>query len=57
MLRKNIVIALVGLFVLPLGASPAARAESKQEIDVSVADALQRFTTPTPPMRNCSARR
>src|SRR3984957_16283110 len=44
MLRKNLVISLVGLFVLTLGASVAARAESKQEIDVAVSDTLQRFT-------------
>src|SRR4030088_2025142 len=48
MLRKNIVITLVGIFVLTLGASVAARAESKKEIDVSVADALQRFTNADP---------
>jgi lipid-binding SYLF domain-containing protein len=48
MLRKKIVITLVGIFVLTLGASVAARAESKKEIDVSVADALQRFTNAEP---------
>ena len=48
MLRKNLVVSLIGLFVLTLGASVAARAESKQEIDVSVADALQRFTSADP---------
>src|SRR5258708_9535562 len=48
MLRKNVVISLVGLLVLTLGASVAARAESKQEIDVSVKDTLQRFTTANP---------
>jgi lipid-binding SYLF domain-containing protein len=47
MLRKNLVI-LVGLLVLTLGASVAARAESKQEIDVSVKDAMQRFTNANP---------
>ena len=47
MLRKNLVM-LVGLLVLTLGASVAARAESKQEIDVSVKDALQRFTNANP---------
>ena len=48
MLRKNVVISLVGLLVLTLGASVAARAESKQEIDVSVSDTLQRFTNANP---------
>src|SRR6267142_932962 len=48
MLRKNVIISLVGLFVLTLGASVAARAESKQEIDVSVRDTLQRFTSANP---------
>jgi lipid-binding SYLF domain-containing protein len=48
MLRKNLVISLIGLFVLTLGASVAARAESKKEIDVSVADTLQRFTSANP---------
>src|SRR6202051_3690757 len=48
MLRKNVVISLVGLFVLTLGASVAARAESKQEIDVSVTGTLQRFTSANP---------
>ncbi len=48
MLRKHIVISLVGLLVLTLGASVAARAESKQEIDVSVTDTLQRFTNANP---------
>jgi lipid-binding SYLF domain-containing protein len=43
MLRKNVVISLM-ILVLTLGASVAARAESKQEIDVSVSDTLQRFT-------------
>src|ERR1700694_4656073 len=47
MLRRNLVM-LVGLLVLTLGASVAARAESKQEIDVSVKDALQRFTNANP---------
>jgi lipid-binding SYLF domain-containing protein len=48
MLRKNFVISLVFLFVLALGAGVAARAESKQEIDVSVADSLQHFTSANP---------
>jgi len=48
MLRKNIVMSVVALLVLSLGASVAARAESKQEIDVSVSDALQRFTKADP---------
>jgi lipid-binding SYLF domain-containing protein len=48
MLRKNVLISLVGLFVLTIGASVAARAESKQEIDVSVSDTLQRFTSANP---------
>src|ERR1700736_1753828 len=48
MLRRNVVISLVGFLVLTLGASVAARAESKQEIDVSVKDTLQRFTTANP---------
>ena len=48
MLRKHIVISLVGLLVLTLGASVAARAESKQEIDVSVTDTQQRFTNANP---------
>src|ERR1700682_5301550 len=48
MLRKNVVISLIGLFVLTLGAGVAARAESKQEIDVSVTDTLQRFTNANP---------
>ncbi len=47
MLRKNVVM-LVGLLVLTLGASVAARAESKQEIDVSAKDTLQRFTETNP---------
>ena len=47
MLRKNLVM-LVGLLILTLGASVAARAESKQEIDVSVKDTLQRFTNANP---------
>lgn len=48
MFQKNFVISLVGLFVLTLGASVAARADSKQEIDVSVAESLQRFTNANP---------
>src|SRR6266850_1056807 len=48
MLRKNVIISLVGLFVLTLGVSVAARAESKQEIDVAVSDTLQRFTSANP---------
>jgi len=48
MLRKHIVVSLVGFLVLTLGASVAARAESKQEIDVSVTDTLQRFTNANP---------
>src|SRR6202044_103147 len=48
MLRKSAVISLIGLFVLTLGATVAARADSKQEIDVSVADTLQRFTNANP---------
>jgi lipid-binding SYLF domain-containing protein len=48
MLRKSAVFSLIGLFVLTLGASVAARADSKQEIDVSVADTLQRFTHENP---------
>jgi lipid-binding SYLF domain-containing protein len=47
MLRKNVVM-LIGVLVLTLGASVAARAESKQEIDVSVKAALQRFTNANP---------
>jgi lipid-binding SYLF domain-containing protein len=47
MLRKNVVISLV-LLVFTLGASVAARAESKQEIDVAVKDTLQRFTQANP---------
>jgi lipid-binding SYLF domain-containing protein len=42
--KKNVMLSLIGLFVLTLGASVAARAESKQEIDVAVSDTLQRFT-------------
>ena len=48
MLRKNVIVSLVGLFVLTLGASIAARAESRQEIDVAVSDTLQRFTGTNP---------
>jgi lipid-binding SYLF domain-containing protein len=48
MLRKNVVISFVGLLVLTLGASVAARADSKQEIDVSVSDTLRRFTHANP---------
>src|ERR1700720_922200 len=48
MLRKNVIISLVGLFVLTVGASVAARADSKQEIDVAVSDTLQRFTSANP---------
>src|ERR1700737_5535515 len=47
MLRRNLVM-LVGFLVLTLGASIAARAESKQEIDVSVSDTLRRFTNANP---------
>src|ERR1700719_4427189 len=46
--KKNVMISLVGLFVLTVGASVAARAESKQEIDVAVSDTLQRFTSANP---------
>jgi lipid-binding SYLF domain-containing protein len=38
----------MALFVLTLGASVAARAESQQEIDVGVSDTLQRFTAANP---------
>src|SRR5258707_5126451 len=48
MLRKNVSVSLVGLVVLTLGASIAARAESRQEIDVAVSDTLQRFTGANP---------
>jgi lipid-binding SYLF domain-containing protein len=48
MLRKNVVISLIGFLVLALGAGVAARAESKQEIDVAVKDTLQRFTHANP---------
>jgi lipid-binding SYLF domain-containing protein len=48
MLRKNVLISMIGLLVLTLGASIAARAESKQEIDVSVSDTLRRFTNANP---------
>jgi lipid-binding SYLF domain-containing protein len=48
MLRKNVVISMMALFVLTLGAGVAARADSKQEIDVSVNDTLQRFTSANP---------
>src|SRR5258705_542077 len=48
MLRKSVIVSLVGLFVLTLGVSVAARAESKQEIDVAVSDTLQRFTSANP---------
>jgi len=48
MLRKNVVISLAALFVLTLGASVAARADSKQVIDAAVADTLQRFTGANP---------
>ncbi len=48
MLRKNAVISLMGLFVFGLGAGVAALADSKQEIDVSVSDTLQRFTSANP---------
>jgi len=47
MLRKNVVISLA-LLVLALGANVAARAESKQEIDVAVSDTLERFTHASP---------
>src|ERR1700704_2075412 len=47
MLRKNVVM-LIGLLVLTLGASVAARAESKQEIDVTVKETMQRFTNANP---------
>jgi lipid-binding SYLF domain-containing protein len=47
MLRKNVVISLVFL-AFTLGASVAARADSKQEIDVAVKDTLQRFTQANP---------
>ncbi|HEV7610668.1 MAG TPA: lipid-binding SYLF domain-containing protein [Steroidobacteraceae bacterium] len=45
---KHTVVPLLALLVFALGASVAARAESKKEIDVSVADALQRFTNADP---------
>src|SRR5258708_29709541 len=48
MLRKSAVVSLIGLFVLTLGATVAARADSKREIDVSVAETLQRFTNANP---------
>ena len=48
MRRKYFMIPLAGLFVLALGASVAARAESKREIDVAVADTLQQFTNANP---------
>jgi lipid-binding SYLF domain-containing protein len=47
-MRKSAVVSLIGLFVLTLGATVAARADSKQEIDVSVAATLQRFTNANP---------
>src|SRR5260370_19624893 len=47
MLRKNVVISLIGFFVLTLGAGVAARAESRQEIDVAVSDTLQRLLGPS----------
>ena len=48
MLRKNALVSLVGFLVLTLGATVAARAESKQELDVAVPDTLQRFTNAHP---------
>jgi lipid-binding SYLF domain-containing protein len=48
MLRKNFVMSLVGLVVLTLGGNVTARAESKQEIDVSVSDSLKQFTAANP---------
>lgn len=47
MLRKNVVISLM-LLAFTLGASVAARAESKQEIDVAVSDTMHRFTHANP---------
>lgn len=49
MLRKNVVISLLALFVFTLGTSVAARAApSKQVIDTAVADTLQRFQEARP---------
>jgi lipid-binding SYLF domain-containing protein len=47
MRRMNFMASLIGLLVLTLGAG-ASHAESKKEIDVSVADTLQRFTSANP---------
>jgi len=48
MRRQYLAIPLVGLFVLALGASVAAQAESKAELDVAVSDTLQKFTNANP---------
>jgi len=48
MFRTKNVIAMMGLFALSLGVCAAVQAESKQEIDVAVADSLQKFTGANP---------
>ena len=48
MLRTKIVIAMMGSLALALGVSGGVRAESAQEIDVSVSDSLQKFTDANP---------
>jgi len=48
MLRTKFVIAMMGSFALALAVSGGVRAESTREIDVSVSDALQKFTDANP---------
>jgi lipid-binding SYLF domain-containing protein len=48
MFRKTGAISLAALLVLIAGASVVARADSKREIDVSVTEALRKFTDANP---------
>ena len=48
MIRKHILMSLVGVFAFVLGAGVAAHAESKKEIDAAVSETLQRFTNADP---------
>jgi lipid-binding SYLF domain-containing protein len=48
MLRKHLMLTMATMIVLALGASVSAHAASKQVIDVSVADTLQRFDNSKP---------
>jgi lipid-binding SYLF domain-containing protein len=48
MFRKNFLVSLLALVVVSLGASVAAQAESKSEIDVGVTEALKQFVAANP---------